>query len=77
MTVSLVYYGLTLNVGKLYGNLYMNYFLNSVIELPAYALCLLLLNRVGRRKLHAGLMSLTGVVYAAGIFPILYGTKGK
>ncbi|XP_036361966.1 organic cation transporter protein-like [Octopus sinensis] len=74
-TVSMVYYGLTLNVGKLYGNLYMNFFLNAIVEFPAYTLCILLLNRVGRKKLHTSQMVLTGVTCIAGIFPVLYGTK--
>ncbi|XP_014790779.1 organic cation transporter protein isoform X2 [Octopus bimaculoides] len=73
--VSLVYYGLTLNVGRLYGNLYLNFFLNSVVEFPANILCILLLNRVGRKKMHASLMVLAGVACIAGIFPVLYGTK--
>ncbi|XP_029641021.1 organic cation transporter protein-like [Octopus sinensis] len=73
--VSLVYYGLTLNVGKLYGNFYVNYFLNSVAEFPGYILCILLLNRVGRKKLQTSMMVLAGVICIAGIFPILYGTK--
>ncbi|XP_014790537.2 organic cation transporter protein [Octopus bimaculoides] len=75
MIVSMVYYGLTLNVDKLYGNLYMNFFLNSVVEFPAYILCILLLNRVGRRKLYSSLMILAGVMCIAGIFPVLFGTK--
>ncbi|XP_036361982.1 organic cation transporter protein-like isoform X1 [Octopus sinensis] len=74
-TVSLVYYGLSLNVGKLYGNLYVNFFLNSVVEFPGYTLCILLLNRVGRKKMHASVMVLAGVTCIAGIFPVLYGTK--
>ncbi|XP_036361987.1 organic cation transporter protein-like [Octopus sinensis] len=73
--VSLVYYGLTLNIGKLYGNFYMNFFLNSVVEFPANILCILLLNRVGRKKMHASLMVLAGVACIAGIFPVLYGNK--
>ncbi|XP_029640481.2 organic cation transporter-like protein [Octopus sinensis] len=75
VVVSMVYFGLTLNVGKLYGNLYLNFFLNSVIEFPAYTLCILLLNRVGRKKLHTSMMVLAGVICIAGIFPVLYGTK--
>eukprot|EP00106_Octopus_bimaculoides_P001414 XP_014768856.1 PREDICTED: organic cation transporter protein-like isoform X3 [Octopus bimaculoides] len=73
--VSMVYYGISLNVGKLYGNLYMNFFLNSVVEFPAYILGFFLLNRIGRKKLHASLMVLAGIACIAGIFPVLYGTK--
>ncbi|XP_036361571.1 organic cation transporter protein-like [Octopus sinensis] len=73
--VSMVYFGIALNVGKLYGNLYMNFFLISIVEFPAYTLCILLLNRVGRKKLHTSMMVLAGVTCIAGIFPVLYGTK--
>ncbi|XP_036361964.1 organic cation transporter protein-like [Octopus sinensis] len=75
VVVSMVYFGLTLNVGKLYGNFYMNFFFNSVVEFPAYILCLLLLNRIGRKKLHSSQMVLAGVTCIAAIFPVLYGTK--
>lgn len=75
--MSMVYYGLTLNIGKLYGNFYINYFLNSAAEFPGYTLCIFLLNRVGRRKLHSTLVILAGLTCISGIFPVLYGTKGK
>ncbi|KAI8726368.1 organic cation transporter protein [Biomphalaria glabrata] len=46
---SLVYYGLSLNTENLAGSPYLNFFIAGAVEIPAYALCILLLNRVGRR----------------------------
>lgn len=42
---SLVYYGLTLNVGDLGGNIYANLALSGLIEIPAYPICIYLINQ--------------------------------
>jgi len=36
MVVVLVYYGLSLSVGQLAGNLYVNNFISGIVEIPAY-----------------------------------------
>ncbi|KAK6985573.1 organic cation transporter protein [Biomphalaria glabrata] len=46
---SLVYYGLSLNTENLAGSPYVNFCIAGAVEIPAYAICILLLNRVGRR----------------------------
>ncbi|XP_012941146.2 organic cation transporter protein [Aplysia californica] len=46
---ALVYYGLSLNTENLAGSPYLNFCVAGAVELPAYAICILLLNRVGRR----------------------------
>lgn len=46
---SMVYYGLALNVKNLEGNLYLNFALSSLIELPSFASTQFLLSRLGRR----------------------------
>ncbi|KFK39382.1 solute carrier family 22 member 15-like [Arabis alpina] len=53
-TVSIVYYGLSLNVVNLKTNLYLNVLLNSVAEMPAFAITALLLDRYGRKPLSIG-----------------------
>ncbi|XP_013587717.1 PREDICTED: organic cation/carnitine transporter 4 [Brassica oleracea var. oleracea] len=53
-TVSIVYYGLSLNVGNLKTNLYLNVFLNAVTEMPAFAITAVLLDRYGRKPLTIG-----------------------
>ncbi|XP_060567474.1 organic cation transporter protein-like isoform X4 [Ruditapes philippinarum] len=70
--VSMVYYGLGLNVGNLNGDIYVNFAINSSMELGAYLLCLLTLNKVGRKVLHAGTMILGGVACLCTIFTVLY-----
>ena len=47
---SMVYYGLALNVKNLAGNLYINFSLASLIELPSSFATQILLAKLGRRK---------------------------
>ena len=47
---SMVYYGLALNVKNLGGNLYINFSLGSLIELPSCFATQFLLSKLGRRK---------------------------
>ena len=72
LVVSMVYYGLSLNSGNLAGDFYLNIFLSGVVEFPAYTLCLVLLDRVGRKKLHATCMIMGGLACISTIFPVLY-----
>ncbi|CAG5130923.1 unnamed protein product [Candidula unifasciata] len=46
---ALVYYGLSLNTGNLAGDPYLNFCIAGAVEIPAYALCIAFLNKVGRR----------------------------
>lgn len=70
--VSMVYYGLSLNSGNLAGDFYLNFFLTGLVEFPAYTLCLVLLDRVGRKKLHCACMVLGGLACISTIFTVLY-----
>ena len=45
----MAYYGAAFGLGSLAGNIYLNFLLIYAIELPAYALSLLLIDRIGRR----------------------------
>lgn len=45
-----VYYGLSLNVKNLGGNMYVNFVLAGLVEIPSYLLTVFLLNWSGRRK---------------------------
>lgn len=73
----MVYYGLGLNVGNLSGGLYLNFMYASIAETLSCALCVALLNRLGRRVLHCLTMLLGGVACVAIVFPVLYGTDSK
>ncbi|CAL1533640.1 unnamed protein product [Lymnaea stagnalis] len=46
---SLVYYGLSLNTENLAGNPYLNFCVAGAVEIPAYVICIAVLNKVGRR----------------------------
>lgn len=58
---SVVYYGLSLNAGKLNGNPYFIIFLMGIVEMPAYVVILYFLDRVGHRALISTMMLLGGV----------------
>ena len=74
--LSLTYYGLTLNVGNLAGNKYVNMGLYGLVEMISYITCLLLIDNIGRRPLTAGMLILSGLTCSATIFPVLFATKG-
>ncbi|XP_064653263.1 organic cation transporter protein-like [Lineus longissimus] len=46
---TLVYHGLTLLSSKLAGNIYLNFFFSGLVEVPAYIVCILVLQTLGRR----------------------------
>ncbi|XP_025152602.1 organic cation transporter protein isoform X2 [Harpegnathos saltator] len=56
---SIVYYGLSLNMGNLVGNPFVMLFLSGLVELPAYILVVFTMDRLGRRCLVSALL-LTG-----------------
>ncbi|KAF7641235.1 hypothetical protein LDENG_00288140, partial [Lucifuga dentata] len=54
--VSLLYYGLSLNVGSFGLNIYLTQFIFSAVEIPAYLGSLFLIQHFGRRKSQAGFL---------------------
>lgn len=71
IAVSIVYFGLALNSGDLGGSVFVNFFVGALVEFPAYTLCIFLLDRMGRKKLHATVMTIGGLSCLATIVPIL------
>jgi MFS family permease len=57
---SLVYYDLTLNIGKLFGNPYLVLFIAGLVRYPSYVMIILLTDRFGRRSLLGALTLLGG-----------------
>ena len=50
-TASFVYYALTFDSGTLIpGNIYINFAVSGLIEIPAYTICIVLLFYLGRRN---------------------------
>ncbi|CAD5111215.1 DgyrCDS547 [Dimorphilus gyrociliatus] len=58
---SLVYYGLSMGSGNFSPNIYINEGLGGLIELPAYVLVYLLLDRLGRKILLAAALIISAV----------------
>ncbi|CAG5130239.1 unnamed protein product [Candidula unifasciata] len=58
---SFVFYGIALNSENLSGNPYLNFCLIGVVSIVAYVLCLLLVNRTGRRLSLISSMCLAGL----------------
>jgi hypothetical protein len=75
--IAMDYYGVTMHIGNLGGNFYLNQFILAVVEFPAKISTMVLLNRIGRRKLHVLIMMIGGAALLCTIFPVLYGKEGK
>jgi len=57
---SLVYYGVALNAGSLPGDLYVNNVLNGCVEIASYIICILTMDRIGRRIVLSGSLFIAG-----------------
>eukprot|EP00095_Tigriopus_kingsejongensis_P003586 maker-scaffold140_size315649-snap-gene-2.28 protein:Tk03586 transcript:maker-scaffold140_size315649-snap-gene-2.28-mRNA-1 annotation:"organic cation transporter protein" len=49
LVISMTYYGISLNSGQLGGNLFVNYVVNGLVEIPSYMAAMVLMNVWGRR----------------------------
>ncbi|XP_072941815.1 organic cation transporter protein-like [Epargyreus clarus] len=49
ITTTFIYYGLSINSVSLSGNIYLNYMLIALVEIPGYFTAVLILDRVGRK----------------------------
>ncbi|XP_061190791.1 organic cation transporter protein-like [Saccostrea echinata] len=58
---SLTYYGLFLTSGTMSGNMYLNFFLNGIVEIPCIFLYLFTINRYGRKKTCVMFHAIAGV----------------
>ncbi|XP_060104133.1 solute carrier family 22 member 13-like [Heteronotia binoei] len=59
---SLVYYGVSLQVGDFGLDIYRTQLVFGAVELPARASCIFLMERLGRKKCQAGWLLLAGIV---------------
>ncbi|CAG2100137.1 unnamed protein product [Medioppia subpectinata] len=64
---AVIYYGISLNMGDFGGNFYISFLLSGLMELPANLLTPLFLRYIGRRKLYAIFMIITGASCVAVI----------
>ncbi|TMW50145.1 hypothetical protein DOY81_004770 [Sarcophaga bullata] len=65
---SLVYYGLSLSAGKLYGNPYLILFIMGLVEFPSYLTIVFVLDRLGRRPITSTLMLAGGICCMVAAF---------
>ncbi|XP_048236592.1 organic cation transporter protein-like [Haliotis rufescens] len=75
--INIVYYGLSLNVGNLSGDIYLNFFISCLMELIGSILCHLLMNKVGRKTILCSSMILGGLTCTSSLFPLIYGNSCK
>ena len=64
----IVYYGISLNVSDLGGDLYWSAFWSGLVEFPAYLFCMAIFRYVGRRPLLIWTMIIAGIS-CLGIVP--------
>jgi OCT family organic cation transporter-like MFS transporter 4/5 len=74
--ISFIYYGLTLHVGKLGGNLYINFALSCTVEFIGYFLCIFM-DRTGRKPMHLTVMFMSGIACLASVLPLIFGDECK
>ncbi|KAI0229439.1 Organic cation transporter protein, partial [Lamellibrachia satsuma] len=58
---SMVYYGLSLGVTLIGGNIFLNSFLSGSIEIPCYILVIPIMNKFGRRRTTIGSLIAAGI----------------
>ncbi|XP_067674927.1 organic cation transporter protein-like [Haliotis asinina] len=71
LAIGMGFYGLSMNVTNLAGNVYINYFLFVLVEACAYALCLLLMDRIGRKRMLCTALLMAGIACALSFVPFL------
>ncbi|KAH9508877.1 hypothetical protein Btru_050331 [Bulinus truncatus] len=74
--VTVVYDGLNYNVATLDGNIFLNFFLSSSVEVLAYTFCLVAIPRLGRKLVHCFAMSLCGAACLCFIIQTVLNVQG-
>ncbi|XP_076822511.1 organic cation transporter protein-like isoform X2 [Clavelina lepadiformis] len=69
---SLVYYGVSLNAGALAGDLFVNNTLNGVMEIASYIICIIFMDRIGRRILLCASLLVAGLGLLASVIVNVY-----
>ena len=65
---AMLYYGLSLGTDNLGGDPYINFCIAGAVEIPAYILCMIILNPLGRKKPLFAMMVIGGVACIASGF---------
>lgn len=73
----MAYYGMALNSADLGGDVFLDFFLQAAMDIPAKILVILLLNTTGRKFLMVSSLLIGGVGFLATIFVEFYGGESK
>ncbi|XP_046546409.1 organic cation transporter protein-like [Haliotis rubra] len=69
LAIGMGFFGLSMNVTNLSGNVYLNFLLFVLVEACAYVICLLLMDRIGRKKMLCTAMLMAGIACALSFVP--------
>ncbi|XP_071133848.1 organic cation transporter protein-like [Mytilus edulis] len=72
-SISMTYFGITMKVGNLGGDVYVNYLISTSAEVIALFICLYVVERLGRKKIFSASMLICGIGCLCTIFSSLYG----
>ncbi|XP_060578137.1 organic cation transporter protein-like [Ruditapes philippinarum] len=75
--IIMVNFGISLNVGNMDGDLFVNFAIISSMEMLAYTFCFLLLNKTGRKRLLVGTLFFCGGACILSVFVMLFFDKCK
>lgn len=75
--IAMTYYGISMNVAKFSGDVFVNFAASSSAEFFGIIFCWLITDRVGRKGLFCTAMILGGVTCICTIFTSLYADKCK
>ncbi|XP_067675377.1 organic cation transporter protein-like isoform X1 [Haliotis asinina] len=73
--IGMGFFGLSMNVTNLSGNVYLNFFLFVLVEAFAYVICLMLVERTGRKKMLCASMLMAGATCTFTILPFIVTEK--
>nr|KAG5691467.1 hypothetical protein BaRGS_017310 [Batillaria attramentaria] len=72
LVIMVVYYGLTLNITNLSGDIFINFTLNVILEIVSYGIPYFLVDRIGRRPVYCASMILAGAACVISVFPVIF-----
>ena len=75
--MNLTYYGISMNVAKFGGNIFVNFAISSLTEIVGIIVCVLIGDRLGRKYLYCSNMILGGITCICTIFTLLYADDCK
>ena len=75
--LNLTYYGISMNVAKFGGNIFVNFGISSLTAIVGITVCVMIGDRLGRKYLYCSNMILGGIACICTIFTSLYADDCK